>query len=59
MGITKIKLISNNPRKRAGITGYGLEIVDTVPIEIESNKHNKKYLETKRDKLGHSILAKD
>jgi len=58
MGITKIKLISNNPRKRAGITGYGLEIVDTVPIEIESNKHNKKYLETKRDKLGHSILAK-
>jgi 3,4-dihydroxy 2-butanone 4-phosphate synthase/GTP cyclohydrolase II len=58
MGITKIKLISNNPRKRAGITGYGLEIVDTVPIEIASNKHNKKYLETKRDKLGHNILAK-
>ena len=58
MGITKIKLISNNPRKRAGITGYGLEIVDTVPIEIASNKHNKKYLETKRDKLGHKILAK-
>lgn len=59
MGITKIKLISNNPRKRAGITGYGLEIVATVPIEIASNKHNKKYLETKRDKLGHKILAKD
>lgn len=58
MGITKIKLISNNPRKRAGITGYGLEIVETVPIEIASNKHNKKYLETKRDKLGHTILAK-
>ena len=57
MGITKIKLISNNPRKRAGITGYGLEIVDTVPIEVPSNKHNKKYLETKRDKLGHKILA--
>ncbi len=57
MGITKIKLISNNPRKRAGITGYGLEIVDTVPIEIPSNKHNKKYLETKRDKLGHKIMA--
>ena len=57
MGITKIKLISNNPRKRAGITGYGLEIVATVPIEIESNKHNKKYLETKRDKLGHKIMA--
>lgn len=56
MGITKIKLISNNPRKRAGIHGYGLEIVDTVPIEIASNKHNKKYLETKRDKLGHKIM---
>lgn len=57
MGITKIKLISNNPRKRAGINGYGLEIVDTVPIEIPSNKHNKKYLETKRDKLGHKIMT--
>ena len=58
MGITKIKLISNNPRKRAGINGYGLEIVETVPIEIPSNKYNKKYLETKRDKLGHKIMAK-
>ena len=58
MGITKIKLISNNPRKRAGITGYGLEIVETIPVEIASNKYNKKYLETKRDKLGHTILAK-
>ena len=59
MGITKIKLISNNPRKRAGITGYDLEIIETVPIEIASNQHNKKYLETKRDKLGHKIMAKD
>jgi 3,4-dihydroxy 2-butanone 4-phosphate synthase/GTP cyclohydrolase II len=58
MGITKIRLISNNPRKRAGITGYNLEIVEIVPIEIQTNKHNKKYLETKRDKLGHKILAK-
>jgi 3,4-dihydroxy 2-butanone 4-phosphate synthase/GTP cyclohydrolase II len=58
MGITKIKLISNNPRKRAGITGFDLEIVDTIPIEIPSNKYNKKYLETKRDKLGHKIMAK-
>jgi 3,4-dihydroxy 2-butanone 4-phosphate synthase/GTP cyclohydrolase II len=58
LGITKIKLISNNPRKRAGLLGYGLEIVDTVPIEIGANKHNKKYLETKRDKLGHNIMAK-
>jgi 3,4-dihydroxy 2-butanone 4-phosphate synthase/GTP cyclohydrolase II len=58
MGITKIRLISNNPRKRAGISGYDLEIVETVPIEMAANKHNKKYLETKRDKLGHKILAK-
>jgi 3,4-dihydroxy 2-butanone 4-phosphate synthase/GTP cyclohydrolase II len=58
MGITKIKLISNNPKKRAGITGYNLEIVETVPIEIKANSHNKKYLETKRDKMGHQILSK-
>lgn len=56
LGISKIKLISNNPRKRAGLLGYGLEIVDTVPIEIVPNQHNKKYLTTKRDKLGHTIL---
>jgi 3,4-dihydroxy 2-butanone 4-phosphate synthase/GTP cyclohydrolase II len=58
MGVSKIRLISNNPRKRAGISGYDLEIVETVPIEMEANKHNKRYLETKRDKLGHKILAK-
>jgi 3,4-dihydroxy 2-butanone 4-phosphate synthase/GTP cyclohydrolase II len=56
LGISKIKLISNNPRKRAGLLGYGLEIVDTIPIEIVPNSHNKKYLATKRDKLGHTIL---
>jgi 3,4-dihydroxy 2-butanone 4-phosphate synthase/GTP cyclohydrolase II len=56
LGISKIKLISNNPRKRAGLLGYGLEIVETVPIEIAPNSHNKKYLTTKRDKLGHTIL---
>jgi 3,4-dihydroxy 2-butanone 4-phosphate synthase / GTP cyclohydrolase II len=58
LGISKIKLISNNPKKRAGLLGYGLEIVDSVPIEMKANVHNKKYLETKRDKMGHSILAK-
>jgi 3,4-dihydroxy 2-butanone 4-phosphate synthase/GTP cyclohydrolase II len=58
LGVTKIRLISNNPRKRAGLLGYGLEIVETVPIEIEANKHNKKYLETKRDKLGHDIMTR-
>ena len=57
LGISKIRLISNNPRKRAGLSGYCLEIVETVPIEIKANAHNKKYLETKRDKLGHHIMA--
>lgn len=55
--ITKIKLISNNPKKRAGLLGYGLEIVDTVPVEIAPNKYNEKYLITKRDKMGHKILS--
>lgn len=56
LGITKMKLMSNNPKKRAGLLGYGLEITETVPIEIVPNKHNEKYLFTKRDKLGHEIL---
>jgi 3,4-dihydroxy 2-butanone 4-phosphate synthase / GTP cyclohydrolase II len=56
LGITRLKLISNNPRKRAGLLGYGLEIVETIPIEIHPNPHNEKYLQTKRDKLGHEIL---
>lgn len=58
LGITKIKLISNNPKKRAGLIGYGLEIVDNVGIEVPPNPHNEKYLQTKRDKLGHEILKK-
>jgi len=56
LGITKMRLMSNNPKKRAGLHGYGLEITETVPIEIKPNKHNEKYLFTKRDKLGHEIL---
>jgi len=56
LGITKICLISNNPKKRAGLSGYGLEITKTVPIEVDPNPHNEKYLQTKRDKLGHEIL---
>ncbi|MCC6186897.1 MAG: bifunctional 3,4-dihydroxy-2-butanone-4-phosphate synthase/GTP cyclohydrolase II [Chitinophagaceae bacterium] len=56
LGVSKIRLISNNPRKRAGLLGYGLEIVDTVSIEIPSNPHNEFYLKTKRDKLGHEIM---
>ena len=56
LGITKLKLITNNPKKRVGLIGYGLEIVDNVPIKIDPNPHNEKYLQTKRDKLGHEIL---
>jgi 3,4-dihydroxy 2-butanone 4-phosphate synthase / GTP cyclohydrolase II len=56
LDVTKMKLISNNPRKRAGLLGYGIEIVDTVAIEIKPNIHNENYLLTKRDKMGHEIL---
>ena len=56
LGISKLRLLSNNPRKRAGLLGYGLEVVEAVPIEIAPNPHNEKYLTTKRDKLGHEIL---
>lgn len=56
LGITKLRLISNNPKKRAGLAGYGIEIVDTVPVEVPSNPYNEKYLRTKRDKLGHEIM---
>ena len=56
LGVTKICLISNNPKKRVGLMGYGLEIVKSIPIEIEPNPHNEKYLKTKRDKMGHDIL---
>lgn len=56
LGISKLRLITNNPRKRAGLSGYGLEVVENVPIEIHPNPHNETYLKTKRDKLGHEIL---
>lgn len=56
LGVTKMRLISNNPRKRTGLMGYGLEVVERVPIEVVPNEHNQKYLTTKRDKLGHEIL---
>ncbi|WP_316818850.1 bifunctional 3,4-dihydroxy-2-butanone-4-phosphate synthase/GTP cyclohydrolase II [Pedobacter nyackensis] len=55
-GVTKMKLMSNNPTKRAGLIGYGLEIVENIAIEIESNVHNEQYLKTKRDKMGHQIM---
>ncbi len=55
LGVTKMRLMSNNPQKRTGLVGYGLEIIENVPLEIESNKHNELYLKTKRDKMGHSL----
>jgi 3,4-dihydroxy 2-butanone 4-phosphate synthase/GTP cyclohydrolase II len=55
LGVRKLKLMTNNPTKRAGLIGYGLEIVENVPIVIEANIHNQKYLDTKRDKMGHAL----
>jgi 3,4-dihydroxy 2-butanone 4-phosphate synthase/GTP cyclohydrolase II len=64
LGLGKVRLISNNPVKRAGLEGYGIQIVETIPLIIESNPHNKFYLETKANKMGHDLtcykhLAKD
>jgi 3,4-dihydroxy 2-butanone 4-phosphate synthase/GTP cyclohydrolase II len=56
LGVRKIRLLTNNPKKVVGLNGYGLEIVERVPIEIPANKNNERYLKTKRDKLGHIIL---
>lgn len=56
LGVSKIRLMTNNPKKRAGLSGYGLEIVENVPIEVCPNPHNSFYLQTKRDKMGHEIL---
>jgi 3,4-dihydroxy 2-butanone 4-phosphate synthase/GTP cyclohydrolase II len=59
MNVSKVKLLSNNPKKRVGLMGYGIEIVESVTIEIASNKHNKLYLKAKRDKMGHSLKNLD
>lgn len=56
LGVEKIRLMTNNPKKRAGLKGYGLEIVENVPIQPHKNPHNEKYLRTKRDKMGHEIV---
>jgi 3,4-dihydroxy 2-butanone 4-phosphate synthase/GTP cyclohydrolase II len=55
LGVRRMRLLTNNPRKRTGLVGYGLEIVENVPIEIPANKHNQRYLRTKKEKLGHSL----
>jgi 3,4-dihydroxy 2-butanone 4-phosphate synthase/GTP cyclohydrolase II len=59
IGVSKIRLLSNNPKKRVGLMGYGIEIVENIPLEIESNEHNEFYLKTKRDKMGHSFKKLD
>mgnify|MGYP003952921113 CR=1 FL=1 len=59
LNVTKVKLLSNNPKKRVGLMGYGIEIVKAVPLEIDSNEHNEFYLKTKRDKMGHSLKNLD
>ena len=57
LGLGKVRLISNNPVKRAGLEGYGIMIVETIPLEIESNPHNEFYLETKANKMGHTLTC--
>ena len=53
--VTKIRLITNNPVKRVGLEGYGLEIVENVPIEIKPNEYNEYYLRTKKERMGHLL----
>lgn len=55
LGVTKMKLLTNNPVKRVGLEGYGLEVVKILPLEVKPNKHNQKYLKTKRDRMGHHL----
>jgi 3,4-dihydroxy 2-butanone 4-phosphate synthase/GTP cyclohydrolase II len=55
LGLSKIRLITNNPQKRAGLEGYGLEVVERIPLEMPPNKENYQYLKTKRHKLGHLL----
>lgn len=58
LGVHKMKLMTNNPKKRVGLEAYGLEIVENVPIEIEPNKYDERYLKTKRDRMGHILHLK-
>jgi 3,4-dihydroxy 2-butanone 4-phosphate synthase/GTP cyclohydrolase II len=55
LGVSTMRLLTNNPTKRAGLEGYGLKIVDRVPLQSEPNPENERYLQTKRDKLGHLL----
>jgi 3,4-dihydroxy 2-butanone 4-phosphate synthase/GTP cyclohydrolase II len=56
LGVGKIRLLTNNPKKVVGLGGYGLDIIERLPLEMGPNPHNERYLQTKRDKLGHLIL---
>ena len=58
LGVGKIRLLTNNPVKRVGLEGYGLEIVENVPIEIQPNKYNERYLHTKKERMGHNLHFK-
>ncbi len=58
LGISKLRLMTNNPTKRAGLIGYGLEIVENIPIEIMPNPFNEEYLRTKKEKMGHNLKLK-
>jgi 3,4-dihydroxy 2-butanone 4-phosphate synthase/GTP cyclohydrolase II len=55
LGVRKMRLLTNNPRKVVGLAGYDLEIVDRVPIEVEANDENRAYMQTKRDRMGHIL----
>lgn len=55
LGVTKMKLMTNNPVKRVGLEGYGLEVTQVIPLEVEPNEHNQKYMKTKRDRMGHNL----
>ena len=55
LGLSRVRLLTNNPIKRKGLEGYDIEIVETLPLEIEPNEHNRFYLETKRKRMGHFI----
>jgi 3,4-dihydroxy 2-butanone 4-phosphate synthase/GTP cyclohydrolase II len=55
LGVKQIRLLTNNPKKVVGLEGYGLEIVEQIPIKAPANPHNRKYLETKREKMGHLL----
>ena len=59
LGVSRIRLLTNNPAKRHGLAGYGLEIVERVPVIAAANPHNVRYLTVKREKMGHLLDSKD